>query len=242
MKKFLILFTIIFALLLSSCAARVVRGSGDVVSEVRDVQGFDQVDVCCGMELYLSQGSSESLEIEAEDNILPELVSSVHGGVLEIGFRDQYPEAVYLTSKPIRVYVTMIEVTGIEVSGGGDLFAETIDAGELVVRLSGGSDAQIDQLSADNLEIDVTGGGDVEIAGQVIEQQLFSSGGSSYTADELESDQAVMYVSGGGHATVWVNEKLSVDASGGSKIAYYGEPRLTSESSGGSSLNSLGMP
>ncbi len=39
MKKLFVI--VILALMLPACAARIVRGSGDVVSEVRDVRDFD---------------------------------------------------------------------------------------------------------------------------------------------------------------------------------------------------------
>jgi hypothetical protein len=40
-----------------------VRGSGKVATETRQVSGFNEISVCCGMQLLLTQGQEESLEL-----------------------------------------------------------------------------------------------------------------------------------------------------------------------------------
>ncbi|MBC8503922.1 MAG: DUF2807 domain-containing protein [Anaerolineales bacterium] len=240
MKKNILVAILSLTLILSACAARIVRGSGDVVSEMRDVSGFDEVDVCCGMELILSQGDEISLEIEAEDNILAEIESRVVGDSLRIEYRDQYPETGYRPTRPIRIYLTIAEIRAVEISGGGELDAFTIETDSLDLRLSGGSEAEIDSLIAEEFNLHISGGGDASVSGQVVEQNIHLSGGSSYEAGNLESSEAGLDVSGGGDAEVWVTDKLVVNASGGSSISYYGELQLTSNTSGGSTVKSLG--
>src|SRR3990172_801597 len=76
-------------LFISACtlaAGYLIRGSGRVATETRQASGFDEIEGCCGMQLILSQGETESLEIEAEDNILPEIVSEVIGSRLSVRF------------------------------------------------------------------------------------------------------------------------------------------------------------
>lgn len=242
MKKIYIPILILFALVFSSCAARVVHGSMNVVTETRQVSDFSRVDICCGMELFLEKGKRENLEIEAEDNILAEIESVVRGDTLWIKFRDGYPEVAYRPNRPIRIYLTAEEIAGVEISGGGDLYAEEITTERLELVLSGGSDAEIEALKADYFDLDVSGGGDVSIAGAVEEQRIDSSGGSSYDAEDLESEMATLHVSGGGNASLWVHDMLDVDASGGSSVSYYGQPKITASTSGGSNLSSLGKP
>ncbi len=240
MKKLIMVVTIAMAMMLSACAARVVRGSGNVVRETRDVRGFEQIDICCGMELILSQASQESLEIEAEDNIIAEIETRVVGDTLEVGYIEQYPETAYWPTKPIRLFLSVEVVREIDISGGGELDAFEIETDSFDLHLSGGSDAEIDALNVDDFDLDVSGGGDVKVSGQVNEQRIELSGGSSYEASELVSEQAVINVSGGGNAEIWVTDSLDVNASGGSSVSYYGQPIVNSNSSGGSSVISLG--
>jgi len=240
MKKNTLLLAVLLALILSACAARIVRGSGNVIREFREVSGFDRVDMCCGMELFLTQGNDARLEIEADDNILEEIESIVIADTLRIEFQDQYPDTAYRPTRPIRVFLTISEINYIEISGGGELFASEISTQQLELKLSGGSSAEIKEVDIDEFDLDISGGGDSYVAGQVDEQRVDLSGGSSYEADNLESKDTVIDVSGGGDALIWVTDSLDVNASGGSSVSYYGKPHLTSNTSGGGSLNSLG--
>jgi hypothetical protein len=240
MRKISIPMFVFFAVMISGCASRTVHGSGNVTSETRSVRNFERVDICCGMELYLEQGKAERLEIEAEDNILEEIVSDVVAGTLKIEYKNQYPDTAYFPSRPIRVYLSVVDIERIEISGGGELSADSLESERLQINLSGGSDAQIDDLVADSLDVDVSGGGDVEIAGQVGEQYINASGGSSYDAEDLHSEKTTLNLSGGGQARLWVQNTLNVDASGGSQVRYYGSPSVNSDASGGSEIRSLG--
>ena len=88
-KRLLLSLIVIFPLVLGACdTLRVIEGSGDVVTETRAVSGFDRVILGGIGELTLIQGEEESLEIEAEDNILPQITTEVRDGTLTISFDD----------------------------------------------------------------------------------------------------------------------------------------------------------
>jgi len=55
-------------------------GSGTVVSQARQVQNFTELAMTTIGDVELTQGSTEGLTIEAEDNILPLLTSTVQNG------------------------------------------------------------------------------------------------------------------------------------------------------------------
>ena len=59
-------------------------GSGNVITEERDVSGFDSISIGSSMNLIIEQTGSESLKIEAEDNIIPLVKTSVIGKELVI--------------------------------------------------------------------------------------------------------------------------------------------------------------
>jgi hypothetical protein len=210
-----------------------VRGSGNVIKETRAVSGFDQVEVHGGGNLILVQGDSESLEIEAEDNIMPYLRSQVIGGSLILDFDDTVNKS-FNTTRPINYYVTIKDVHGLSISGGGDIESNDIVTDSLEVGISGGGDLKIDNLTADSLQVNVSGGGDVRIlSGEVSEQKLHISGGGKYDAADLQSQTVTANVSGGGNLTVWAEKDLTVAISGGGNVYYYGNPALDTSVSGG---------
>jgi hypothetical protein len=59
-----------------------IEGSGNVESESRDVSGFDEVDLRGVGNLSIRQTGSESLSVEAEDNVLPKITTEVVNGRL----------------------------------------------------------------------------------------------------------------------------------------------------------------
>ena len=63
----------------------VVRGSGDVVEVPRDMTGFSGVSLRGSGRLVVDQGETESVLIQAEDNIIPYLETRVEGSSLVIG-------------------------------------------------------------------------------------------------------------------------------------------------------------
>lgn len=255
-----LLATLIVLLLLSGCAFTTHFGSGNVVSETRDVRDFDQVDVCCGMQLILTQGNDIQLRLEADDNLLPEIETFVRNGQLTVRFRTNWGIFRLRWSQPVTVYLQMPTIHGVTISGGGSLTTETVEADRIAFEFSGGSrgtlknvqaqtvelvnsggsQATIETLDVDTFTVDLSGGSRVTLnGGTATDQQITASGGSHYEAAALAGVTATLDVSGGSEAKVWVTEALNVQASGGSQIEYTGNPTLDQQLSGGSQLRAV---
>jgi hypothetical protein len=265
MSKFRILPVMLVTLLLSSCTLVALQGSGSVIMETREVSNFEQVDVCCGMQLVLTQGEQEQLVLEGDDNILPEIETIVRGGTLNVHFRRNLGGLRLRLSRPVIVHLQMATIYGITISGGGSLETDRIEtdrietdrvtmefsggsqgmigalqAGIATLNASGGGQIDIDNLTVDTLNLEVSGGGRTTIVeGVATGQRVVISGGSRYLASGVESQTATLEVSGGGEAEVWVTEALRVQASGGSDVVYSGNPSIEQELSGGSDLRSV---
>jgi len=255
------ILSVLMTLLTTGCGP-FIPGSGQVTTATRQVSGFQQIDLFGSPDVILTQGESESLRIEAEDNLIPYLVTEVRGGTLEIGFRtaDGLPLSVRPT-QPVKVYVTMKTVTGLRVTGSGDLDAERLAAdtlqltvtgsGNLSVealtvkklnnRLTGSGDILIDELTAEVVETVITGSGNCSIAGESAQQSARISGSGDYRASELQSEQAAMQVTGSGNVNAWVTEKLSVEIVGSGNVKYYGLPTLTQRIVGSGDISALGV-
>lgn len=233
----------ICAMVLVGCnSIGILRGSGNVVRETRAVSGFVGVNICCGMHLVLRQADDVSVEIEADDNFLPEIESVVVGDELRV----QYGTSARFTmnrfaSQPVTVYVTMPTIDAVTVSGGGELTAEALTADEIAFSLSGGSTGEVAALAADRVAVELSGGSHLTLmGGEANQQSVETSGGSEYTAPDLASIATDISLSGGSHARIWVQESLTAESSGGSELAYYGTPTVEQDTSGGSEINSLG--
>ena len=199
------------ALALSGCS--VVSGSGQAATETRQVSGFTGIDLSGIGEVIIEQGRTESLTIEADDNVLPVLTSEVEDSVLRL---DRKPGTTVRTRNLIRYRVTLKDLTSLELSGSGSASAES--------------------LRVNGLRVDISGSGTVSLAGSADEQRIKVSGSGRYDAAGLSSRSAEVDISGSGKATVAVAEQLRVDISGSGTVTYSGDPQIDQSVSGSGRL------
>ncbi|HEY9468078.1 MAG TPA: DUF2807 domain-containing protein [Propionibacteriaceae bacterium] len=107
-------------LLLAGCT--IIRGSGQVSSESRQVSGFTKVELSGSGELKIEQTGTESLTISAEDNVLPKISSEVSGRTLILGSKSN---AKIIPTKPISYSLTVKDLTGLAVSGSGSVTCQS---------------------------------------------------------------------------------------------------------------------
>jgi hypothetical protein len=188
----------------------------------------------------IKQGGSESLTIEAEDNILPEISTEVRGGVLYIGFKNNKTQDAVIPTKPIRFALGVKDLTSIETSGAGSIAADSLNTSALRIGLLGVGGVKINGASAGSVSTTVSGAGSIDLAGQIAQQTVTLNGVGSYRAGDLKSQKAKITVSGAGSATVWVSESLDATITGAGSVQYYGSPSVTKSVTGVGSVKSLG--
>jgi hypothetical protein len=224
-------------LLLSACSVTATRGSGNVVTEEREVSGFDGVALSGVGRVIISQGDDESLTIETDDNLMRHIETEVRNGTLELGLaRNTIP----IPTQSIIFRVSVDDLTGLTSSGAGSFEIDGLEADRLQVTLSGAGDVGIDSLSASDLAVKISGAGNVDLAGQVGTQEIDMSGLGNYSAPDLESQMASVSISGAGGAVVWAKDTLDVEISGAGNVEYYGSPEVTREISGAGKVTSRG--
>ncbi len=238
MKWFaLVTLMVVLALGIQGCNVKIVRGSGKVVKEEREVSGFDSIKLTGMSNVYVELGDEETLIIEAEDNLLKHLKNDVKGKTLEIGTKKD----VNLRPKEdIDFYLTVKQLDSLEISGSGDIRLPDWLAGSLTIDISGSGDVGLDSLSANWLDVEISGSGRVDIdGGQVKKQDININGSGDYRARDLESSRAEVRISGSGEATLWVLDELEVNISGSGDVYYAGDPHLDDDVSGSGDIESL---
>ncbi|MFB3881505.1 MAG: head GIN domain-containing protein [Armatimonadota bacterium] len=236
----IILYVVILGAIVGALgwAATYRKGSGHVVTEVRSVSGFDRVAVSGPGTLVLVRGNGESLSVEAEDNVLPEIETKVEDGRLEIGFRRWWPRGIRPT-KSIRYQLTARSISAVSTSGsvavkGGELRGE-----EVSVSTSGSSEVDL-EVEAKSLQAAISGSGTFRLKGSVDDQSTRISGSGTYLARDLQSKRASVRVSGSGRAEVAASQELSVVISGSGDVAYWGDPVVTRSVSGSGDVHRAG--
>lgn len=247
MNKSIILGLAAIALLASGCCGCPsfldlggIRGSGNVVTEERRVSGFDRVSVTGSGRVVITQSDDESLNVEADDDLMQYIKTDVEGRTLVLGFTDTPRFRTLRPSRTIVFNVTLPRVSGLTITGSGDIEADDISAEDLEIRITGSGDVEIHSLRAEDLEVRVIGSGDVDLAGYASEQDVEISGSGKYRGEDLESQIARVRVSGSGEAVVWVSDALDVRITGSGDVDYYGDPDVTQRVTGSGDVSDRG--
>jgi hypothetical protein len=228
----------IFFLLAGCDSLRTVRGTGDMANEVREVSDFSAVHLAGVGTLIVDFGEKEDLRIEAEDNLLPYLESEVEGDTLILGAREGVN---VLPTQAIFYYLTVSDLEEIGVSGLGNVDTPRLEGRDVTINVSGGGDIDVEEVQADSLDVFISGLGDIKIGGgEAAVQDVEISGGGNYNARELVGDDVSVSISGLGSADVWAREKLDVEISGGGTVNYAGRPHVTQNISGLGEVSATG--
>lgn len=183
--------------------------SSDLTSESRDVSGFSEVELDGIGNLTIQQTGSESLTVEAEEDVLPKLRTEVKNNRLIIG---PEPHTSISTHKPVNYKLTVKDLDALKMAGSGSIEAEDVDT--------------------DNLAVTINGAGEVKMAGRADSQDVDISGSGDYQASDLESKDVTIDVGGSGSAVVNVSDELDAKVSGSGSVEYIGDPTVNEDVSG----------
>ena len=234
----LFLITVFFLLIISSACGvipdfgQTIEGSGNIITEERDVSGFDRVSLSGFGDVTIEQGDVESLTVSTDDNIMPYVQTEVKNDTLILDFDDKGRNRGYNPTDGIKFNLVVKDLSRMDISGAGSIEMNELKTEKLLADLSGAGSLEISSLTADELVVRQSGAGTVFVSGQVQGQELSHSGVGSYHAADLESETAIIEISGAGSATLWVTESLDIDISGLGNIIYYGTPRIIQNVSG----------
>lgn len=200
-----------------------------------NVKNFNSIGISSGIDLYLTQGNSESVSIKSDAETLKDIVVEQNGENISIKFRDGFKWSGVFKNRVIKAYVNFKTLNTLAASGGSDVFTQNqIKTDKLAIRSSGGSDLKLTVVCSE-LSIQSSGGSDLNLKGKAENMTIQSSGGSDIHAYELITDYAKVQASGGSDVSIYVNKGLEAAASGGGDVSYKGSASLkkTSNSKSG---------
>jgi hypothetical protein len=215
------------------------RGSGNVVSQTRDVSSFHAIEVDYPARVLIKQGAQESVKIEAEDNLLPDLNTQVRNGVLNISYKRHGARHVNPT-KPVKITIVARELEDVEFTSAGELTINDLKSDELDVSLSGAGNLELNDILVKSLHVSLSGAGSMTASGTADRLDMNISGFGDFKGGDLHSKNALVNISGAGSATVWVDSDLTAQVSGAGSVDYYGSASVTKQISGVGGVKHLG--
>jgi hypothetical protein len=234
MKTVKHLSTVLLAvvILFASCSVLGERGNGNVQKQERKVAEFNAIDVSGAFDVILSQGTTQSVIVEADENLLPLIRTEVIGNTLKID-----NDKPIHNPKCMKVYITVTDLKRVEVSGAVDLQTQNkLTLTELALDISGATDATFD-IAVQKLEISSSGGSEMNFTGMANRMDLDVSGAAEIHAFGLLTEIASLSISGAGEAEINVTKELNADISGAATVRYKGNPvKVDSDISGAGSI------
>lgn len=186
-----------------------VSGSGNVVTETRNVSGFDGLTVTGAGTILIDQNGTESLTITTDDNLLQYITTNVRDGKLVLEFTSglMFDRVTDLTFK-----VGVKNLSSVDVEGAARVEGKNI--------------------ATENLSVKLNGAGVITLSGRATAQDIVLRGLGTYNGAELASQRAQVTHDGAGNVVVRVSDKLDATVNGVGRVEYIGNPQVTKKVSG----------
>jgi hypothetical protein len=209
-------------------------------TETREIGSFDKIRFKDFGNLILTQGDKEALTIEADEDLIDELIAEVRNGELVLGVDEDWlsrigklVSSIFSSDNHKVTYrLTFVSLEKINVSGQCKLTCDSIKADTLKINISGMGNLDFAHLECEDLRVNISGRGEFEAFGSAKKQEVHISGSGDYETPKLDSQSTRIAISGQGNATLRVEEELDIAISGMGQVNYYGKPKLRQVISG----------
>ncbi|MFD2824309.1 head GIN domain-containing protein [Lacinutrix iliipiscaria] len=228
-----IIVTTLLSMFLLSCNFDVtfnngIKGTGPVSSVNRTLDSdFSSVKISDGLDLYLTQGDTESLTVEANENLHDLIQTKVENGVLRI-----YSDKNIGHAEAKKINLTFKYLTSIKSTSGSDVFStKIIRANQLELISTSGSDMDL-EVETETLKCKATSGSDLKLKGQTNTFNAQATSGSDIDAEDLIANSSRVKATSGAGITVNSKKELYAKATSGGDVTYYGNPEKVEKSDG----------
>lgn len=198
-----------------------IEGNGNLKKETRDVGSFIAIASSGSWDVQIAYGTSNTIQIEADDNLLPYIKTDVEKGILKIDTK----KYINLQShKKITIYVFLTKLTGISLAGSGDIFGkgDFTNNGKTSFSLVGSGNIQIDFKTIETVGISIAGSGNVKLSGIAENVTASIAGSGNANCENLVADNLSASIAGSGHVKCTANKSVKASIMGSGNVYYKG--------------------
>jgi hypothetical protein len=215
-----------------------VQGNGVIKRQQRELGHFNGVSSTLSAKVEIRIGTTESVTIETDDNLLPLIEAVVEDGILNLRTTKRN---MNLQTRTLKIVVQARALDHISLGGSGSIDSDALRARKIQVDLGGSGTVNLKGIEADAMSVNLGGSGDVTAAGGTAKNVSMSIGGSgNVKMGQVRSDTVSVTIAGSGAATVWAQKSLSLTVAGSGDVNYYGDPHVTTTVIGSGSTRRLG--
>lgn len=208
------------AFTLVSCNS--ISGNGNLKTETRSISDIHGVRTSGSIDIEIKAGSSYSVIVEDDENLLPYIITEVNDGVVDIHYKDNYS----INSDHAKVTVIAPSLDKITTSGSGNIngVGTIRSSSGIEFNLSGSGDIDAD-VDAPSVKVTGSGSGDIKLRGRTKDFDCRVSGSGDINCAGLQSENTSIKISGSGDAHVFASVSLKASTSGSGDVYYSGNPQ-----------------
>ncbi|MCW3087978.1 MAG: hypothetical protein JWQ78_1364, partial [Sediminibacterium sp.] len=198
-----------------------VEGNGNLKKETRPATGYTSISSSGAWDVMVAYGESNSIQVEGDENLLEYISTKVEGGKLSI----KTTKNINLRSRnKITIYVSLTRLTGISLSGSGDIIGDGkfSNDGKTEFSVSGSGNIKMTVNKLNNVDVGISGSGKVRLSGSANSLEVRISGSGNADCDELICEDAYAHVSGSGNIKINANRAVDANISGSGNVSYRG--------------------
>jgi len=211
----------ILLLTVSACDNECITGSGPIVTQTLALDDFSSFTMMGSGRVVLTQGNTQTVRVEGQQNIINQLNRDVRGGHWDI-----FVEECVRRSDQLTFYITVPAIDHVALTGSGRIEStNVIESQAISVILSGSGDIELD-IDTDEVDAAISGSGTIDLSGDADYSDLDISGSGSFRAFGMETRESDVTITGSGSCRVLVEDMLRVRISGSGNVYYRGDPQL----------------
>lgn len=223
MKKLLFVFFAFTSLQLMAQPWKSIKGDGNLKKESREIGNFTSISSFGPLDVQISYGTSQSLQVEADGNLLPYIETKVENGKLTIGSKQHFN--LKSRSKMV-VYVSMTSINSLDQHGSGNITGSGnfSNDGKTQMNVSGSGNIKLDFDSFGSMDLSVSGSGNIKLKGNTVNNITAAiSGSGNIDCTKIKCDNADAKISGSGNIKVDVQKSIIASISGSGNVFYKGD-------------------
>lgn len=198
-----------------------IEGNGSLKKLTREVGAFTSIASSGSWDVMVAYGESNSIIVEGDENLLSYIETNVENGKLTIKTKKNVN---LRTKNKIVVYVSVTQLSGISLSGSGDIMGvgkfTNSDKAEFKISGSGSIKLSFDKIAS--IESAISGSGNIRLEGSASQLDARISGSGNADFSNVVCDDAKAQISGSGNIKLNANKSVDANISGSGNVTNKG--------------------
>jgi hypothetical protein len=212
-----------------------VEGSGVLVTDVRVLEHFSEVNYAGPGTLTLRQANTTTLTVSGDDNLVSMVSSQVTGKRLNVQISYHFAPHGFQAKLPLIVNLAVPQLTYLR----GNARMDRLTGEEVTIEAHSTNEIVIDELSISRLKVIMTDASKVQLLGEVQHLEVTNWGSGNFDGSKLQSRSASVHVNSTGSASVRVSTSLEAVITSSGSLSFIGDPAVSQQVTGTGSVEKI---